>query len=103
MKNIKNIHKEQHIRHAAITMTLIAACMPAFAAVTTFTLQVQKNGRPWTDHAKTFRIMCTGSFNFLSFAKLERQQVANEESMLVCVDVEKKWEQVKKEYNLKIL
>jgi len=43
-----------------------------------------------------------GSFNFLSFAKQERQQVANEESMLVSVGVNKKWEQVKKEYNLKI-
>ncbi|GHT01584.1 hypothetical protein AGMMS50276_29890 [Synergistales bacterium] len=43
-----------------------------------------------------------GSFNFLSFAKQERQQVANEESMLVSVGVEKKWEQVKKEYNLKM-
>jgi hypothetical protein len=43
-----------------------------------------------------------GSFNFLSFAKQERQQVANEESMLITKDVQKKWEQVIKEYNLKI-
>jgi hypothetical protein len=43
-----------------------------------------------------------GSFNFLSFAKKERQQVANEESMLIAKDVQKKWEQVKKEYNLRI-
>jgi len=43
-----------------------------------------------------------GSFNFLSFAKQERQQVANEESMLIAKDVQKKWEQVKKEYNLKM-
>lgn len=42
-----------------------------------------------------------GSFNFLSFAKQERQQVANEESILVSVGVDKKWEQVYKEYNLK--
>lgn len=44
----------------------------------------------------------SGSFNFLSFAKQERQQVANEESILVSVEVEKKWEQVKKEYSLKL-
>jgi hypothetical protein len=41
-----------------------------------------------------------GSFNFLSFAKQEKQQVANEESMLITVDVEKKWEQVMNEYRL---
>jgi len=44
----------------------------------------------------------SGSFNFLSFAKQERQQVANEESILVYRGVEKKWEQVKNEYNLKV-
>jgi hypothetical protein len=43
-----------------------------------------------------------GSFNFLSFAKQERQQVANEESMLITKDVQKKWEQVKKEYSINI-
>jgi len=43
-----------------------------------------------------------GSFNFLSFAMQERQQVANEESMLISIDVQKKWAQVKNEYNLKV-
>lgn len=44
----------------------------------------------------------SGSFNFLSFAQNERQQVANEESMLISTGVEKKWESVIKEYSLKI-
>jgi hypothetical protein len=44
----------------------------------------------------------SGSFNFLSFAQNERQQVANEESMLISIGVEKKWESVIKEYSLKI-
>jgi hypothetical protein len=44
-----------------------------------------------------------GSFNFLSFAKQERQQVANEESMLVSVGVDKKWVQVIKEYSIQQL
>ena len=43
-----------------------------------------------------------GSFNFLSFSKNERQQVANEESLLISKDVSKKWEQVAKEYSLKL-
>lgn len=43
-----------------------------------------------------------GSFNFLSFGKKERQQVANEESLLISKDVSKKWEQVAKEYLLKL-
>lgn len=43
-----------------------------------------------------------GSFNFLSFGKSERQQVANEESLLISKDVSKKWEQVAKEYSLKL-
>ncbi|MBS1759272.1 MAG: hypothetical protein JST23_04030 [Bacteroidetes bacterium] len=43
-----------------------------------------------------------GSFNFLSFGKNERQQVANEESLLISKDVSKKWEQVAKEYSLKL-
>ena len=43
-----------------------------------------------------------GSFNFLSFGKNERQQVANEESLLIPKDVSKKWEQVAKEYSLKL-
>lgn len=42
----------------------------------------------------------SGSFNFLSFAKQEGQQVANEESHLITIDVKKKWEKVIKEYNL---
>lgn len=43
-----------------------------------------------------------GSFNFLSFGKNERQQVANEESLLISKEVAKKWEQVAKEYSLKL-
>ncbi len=43
-----------------------------------------------------------GSFNFLSFGKTEKQQVANEESLLISKDVKKKWEQVVKEYSLKL-
>jgi len=43
-----------------------------------------------------------GSFNFLSFGKNEKQQVANEESMMISKDVQKKWEQVMKEYNLNL-
>jgi hypothetical protein len=43
-----------------------------------------------------------GSFNFLSFGKNEKQQVANEESILISKDVNKKWEQVSKEYSLKL-
>ena len=43
-----------------------------------------------------------GSFNFLSFGKNEKQQVANEESLLISKDVEKKWAQVVNEYNLKL-
>ena len=43
-----------------------------------------------------------GSFNFLSFGKNEKQQVANEESILISKDVKKKWEQVAKEYSLKL-
>ena len=42
-----------------------------------------------------------GSFNFLSFGKNEKQQVANEESLLISKDVTKKWEQVYKDYALK--
>lgn len=41
-----------------------------------------------------------GSFNFLSFGKNERQQVANEESLLISKNVNKKWEQVYSEYYL---
>lgn len=43
-----------------------------------------------------------GSFNFLSFGKTEKQQVANEESILISRDVKNKWEQVVKEYLLKL-
>ena len=43
-----------------------------------------------------------GSFNFLSFGKNEKQQVANEESLLISKDVQKKWEQVSKEYSIKL-
>ena len=41
-----------------------------------------------------------GSFNFLSFGKNEKQQVANEESLLISKYVNKMWEQVYKEYLL---
>ena len=41
-----------------------------------------------------------GSFNFLSFGKNEKQQVANEESMLISKDVQKKWVQVMNEYKI---
>jgi hypothetical protein len=43
-----------------------------------------------------------GSFNFLSFGKNERQKVANEESILISTDISKKWEQIAKEYSLKL-
>ena len=43
-----------------------------------------------------------GSFNFLSFGKNEKQQVANEESLLITKDVQKKWEQVSKDYSIKL-
>ena len=41
-----------------------------------------------------------GSFNFLSFNKNEGQKVANEETLLVAIDVEKKWGKVLKDYNI---
>lgn len=44
----------------------------------------------------------SGSFNFLSFGKNDTQKVANEESLLISKDVKKKWEQVAKEYSLKL-
>ena len=43
-----------------------------------------------------------GSFNFLSFGKNEKQLVANEESLLITKDVQKKWEQVSIEYSIKL-
>lgn len=43
-----------------------------------------------------------GSFNFLSFGKNEKQNVANEESMLISKDVNKKWEQLAKEYAINL-
>ena len=43
-----------------------------------------------------------GSFNFLSFNKKEGQQVANEESILISSNVEKKWQEVFREYKLNI-
>ena len=42
----------------------------------------------------------TGSFNFLSFRKLESQEVANEETMLIHKGVKERWESVFKEYRL---
>jgi hypothetical protein len=41
-----------------------------------------------------------GSFNFLSFNKYEGQKVANEETLLINIDVENKWVKVLKEYNI---
>ena len=43
-----------------------------------------------------------GSFNFLSFNKKEGQKVANEESILISKNVEKKWNDVVNEYKLEI-
>ena len=43
-----------------------------------------------------------GSFNFLSFNKREGQKVANEESILISKNVEKKWNNVIGEYELNI-
>ena len=43
----------------------------------------------------------SGSFNFLSFGKNEKQQVANEESTLFTKNVNQRWEKVLKEYELK--
>lgn len=42
-----------------------------------------------------------GSFNFLSFNKNEGQKVANEETLLVSIDVKNKWKKVLNEYNIK--
>lgn len=42
-----------------------------------------------------------GSFNFLSFNKEKGQQIANEESILIPQNVETKWKNVLKEYNIK--
>lgn len=41
-----------------------------------------------------------GSFNFLSFNKSEGQKVANEETLLVRIDIKNKWEKVLNEYNI---
>ena len=41
-----------------------------------------------------------GSFNFLSFNKNEVQKVANEENLLISVDVEKKWKKVLSDYDI---
>lgn len=41
-----------------------------------------------------------GSFNFLSFGKNEKQNVANEESILIAKEVSKKWRQLENEYFL---
>lgn len=41
-----------------------------------------------------------GSFNFLSFNKNEGQKVANEETLLISIDVEKKWKQVYDQYKI---
>jgi len=43
-----------------------------------------------------------GSFNFLSFNKREGQKVANEESILISKNVEQKWNNVIREYELNI-
>lgn len=44
----------------------------------------------------------SGSFNFLSFGKNEKQNVANEESLLIMKDAMKKWQQLEKEYQIKL-
>lgn len=41
-----------------------------------------------------------GSFNFLSFNKNEGQKVANEETLLISLDVPKKWTQVFNQYKI---
>ena len=41
-----------------------------------------------------------GSFNFLSFNKNEGQKVANEETLLISLDVPKKWAQVFNQYKI---
>lgn len=41
-----------------------------------------------------------GSFNFLSFNKNEGQKVANEETLLISLDVQKKWIQVFNQYKI---
>ncbi len=41
-----------------------------------------------------------GSFNFLSFNKNEGQKVANEETLLIRLDVTKKWKQVINQYKI---
>jgi hypothetical protein len=41
-----------------------------------------------------------GSFNFLSFNKNEGQKVANEETLLISLDVAKKWKQVFNQYKI---
>ena len=43
-----------------------------------------------------------GSFNFLSFNKKEGQKVANEESILISKNVQKKWTDVLNEYEINI-
>jgi len=41
-----------------------------------------------------------GSFNFLSFNKEKGQKIANEESILIPKNVQKKWESVFEEYEI---
>lgn len=43
-----------------------------------------------------------GSFNFLSFGKNEKQHVANEEAIIITKDVQKKWNQIIKEYSISL-
>jgi hypothetical protein len=44
----------------------------------------------------------SGSFNFLSFGKNENQRVANEESFLITGKVQEKWEEVSRDYSIKL-
>jgi hypothetical protein len=44
----------------------------------------------------------SGSYNFLSFGKHEQDKVANEESLLIRKDVQRKWMQVIEEYAINI-
>ena len=44
----------------------------------------------------------SGSFNFLSFAKHEGERIANEESQLITIKVNEKWEKIINDYKLPI-
>jgi hypothetical protein len=52
---------------------------------------------------KDYDYFISGSFNFLSFGKNEKQQVANEESTLIAKGVKERWERIFSEYSIKII